>query len=145
VTKRSLSKKAFPGKWTVPGGGLEVDDYIHDEPTTHSGQWYGALERTLRREIREEVNVEIGRPEYLMDLTFVRPDGIPVLVLSYYAKYESGEVKLDDDAVDYRWATLTEARQLDMIDGIWEEMEVVDRIIRGEDREVVLKNTSLRK
>ena len=28
IAQRSLDKKAFPGKWTVPGGGLEVDDYI---------------------------------------------------------------------------------------------------------------------
>lgn len=129
VTKRSPTKKAFPNKWTVPGGGLEVDDYINEKPTTPSGQWYGALERTLRREIREEVNVEIEKPEYLMDLTFIRADNVPVLVLSYYAKYESGEVKLDDDAVDYKWATLSEAKELDMIDGIWEEIELVDKII----------------
>ena len=24
VTQRSLQKESFPGKWTVPGGGLEV-------------------------------------------------------------------------------------------------------------------------
>ena len=131
VTKRSPTKKAFPNKWTVPGGGLEVDDYINDTPTTLAGQWYGALEKTLRREVREEVNVEIEKPIYLMDLTFIRPDGIPVLVLSYYAKYLSGEVKLDDDAVDYKWATLAEAKELDMIDGVWEEIELVDKKLVG--------------
>jgi len=130
ITKRSPTKKAFPNKWTVPGGGLEVDDYINDTQTTASGQWYGALERTLRREVKEEVNVEIDKPLYLMDLTFIRPDNIPVLVLSYYAKYISGEVKLDDDAVDYKWATLAEAKELDMIDGIWEEIELVDKILK---------------
>lgn len=130
VTKRSPTKKAFPNLWTVPGGGLEVDDYINDTPTTLAGQWYGALEKTLRREVKEEVNVEISKPLYLMDLTFIRPDGIPVLVLSYYAKYVSGEVKLDDDAVDYKWATLAEAKDLEMIDGIWEEIELVDKTLR---------------
>ena len=130
LTKRSSTKKAFPNKWTVPGGGLEVDDYINDKPTTPAGQWYGALEKTLRREVREEVNVEMEKPQYLMDLTFIRPDNIPVLVLSYYAKYKSGEVKLDDDAVDYKWANLAEAKELDMIEGIWEEIELVDKILR---------------
>lgn len=131
VTKRSPTKKAFPNKWTVPGGGLEVDDYINDEPTNSANQWYGALEKTLRREVKEEVNVEIEKPIYLMDLTFIRPDNIPVLVLSYYAKYQSGEVKLDDDAVGYKWATLAEAKELDMIDGIWEEIELVDSKLAG--------------
>lgn len=130
VTKRSPTKKAFPNKWTVPGGGLEVDDYINDEPTNSANQWYGALEKTLRREVKEEVNVEIEKPIYLMDLTFIRPDNIPVLVLSYYAKYQSGEVKLDDDAVGYKWATLAEAKDLDMIEGVWEEIELVDKTLR---------------
>jgi 8-oxo-dGTP pyrophosphatase MutT (NUDIX family) len=132
VTKRSPTKKAFPSKWTVPGGGLEVDDYINDAPTTSAGQWYGALEKTLRREVQEEVNVEMEKPQYLMDLTFIRPDNIPVLVLSYYAKYLSGEVKIDDDAVDYKWATLAETKELDMIDGVWGEIELVDKILKNE-------------
>ena len=102
VTKRSPTKKVFPNKWTVPGGGLEVDDYINEPVSTKAGQWYYALEKALRREVTEEVNVEISKPIYLLDLTFIRPDNIPVLVLSYYAKYLSGEVKLDDDAVEYK-------------------------------------------
>ena len=28
IVKRSPNKKVFPGRWTVPGGGLEVTDYI---------------------------------------------------------------------------------------------------------------------
>ncbi|MFA6340725.1 MAG: NUDIX domain-containing protein [Candidatus Paceibacterota bacterium] len=130
ITQRSLSKKAFPGKWTVPGGGLETDDYINTKPSTSAGQWYGALESTLRREVKEEVNLEIEKPQYLLDLTFIRPDGIPVVVLSYYAKYKSGEVKLDEDSIDYKWVTLEEAKKYDIIDGIWEEIEMVDKILR---------------
>jgi len=129
ITQRNLEKKAFPGKWTVPGGGLETDDYINSKPTTLAGQWYNALENTLRREVREEVNLEISKPKYLLDLTFIRPDGIPVVVLSYYASYSSGEVKLDSESVDYRWVTLAEAKNYDLIDGIWEEIEMVDKIL----------------
>ena len=32
ITKRALHK-IWPGKWTVPGGGLEVSDYINTEPS----------------------------------------------------------------------------------------------------------------
>tara|TARA_Y100000310_G_C20702929_1_gene831730 strand:- start:10029 stop:10202 length:174 start_codon:yes stop_codon:yes gene_type:complete len=28
ITKRAEWEKAFPGKWTVPGGKLEVLDYV---------------------------------------------------------------------------------------------------------------------
>src|SRR5205809_138717 len=86
VTKRALHKKMMPGKWTVPGGGLNVDDYINT-PTSTKGapQWYDVLEKSMRREIKEEVNLEIGKPELLCDLTFVRPDGVPVICFSYFA------------------------------------------------------------
>ena len=57
ITKRAENKKAFPGKWTVPGGGLETDDYIDLKPTTETGHWYYAIENALRREVKEEVNL----------------------------------------------------------------------------------------
>lgn len=128
VTKRSPTKKVHPNKWTVPGGGLSTDDYV-GKAETYPGQWYGPIETALRREVQEEVNVEIGKTEYLLDLTFIRPDGIPVLVLSYYAPYISGEVKLDEDAVEFKWVTLEEARSLDLIQGIFDEIEMVDKKI----------------
>jgi len=130
VTKRSPNKKVWPNKWTVPGGGLEVDDYINDPVSTKDGkQWYYAIEKALRREVKEEVNLEIEKPQYLLDLAFISPQGVPSIVLSYYASYKSGDVELDDDATEYRWVTLAEAKDLDMIDGIWEEIELVDKII----------------
>ncbi len=129
VTKRSPNKKAFPSKWTVPGGGLSTDDYTSTPETHKGGGWYGVVEEGLRREVKEEVNLEIGKPQYLLDLVFFLPDGVPTLVLSYYAPYVSGEVKLDEDAVEYRWVTLAEAKELDLIPGIDEEIEKVDAIL----------------
>ena len=130
ITKRSPHKKAFPNKWTVPGGGLEVDDYINTPVSNEAGQWYYVLEKTLRREVKEEVNLEIGKPQYLLDLVFITPQGVPSIVLSYYASYESGEVKLDEDATEYKWVTLGEAKNYDLIKGIWEELEMVEKILR---------------
>ncbi len=132
ITKRSPNKKVHPNKWTVPGGGLSTDDYINTTPSTIGApQWYGALEKSLYREIQEEVNVEIVKPEFLVDLTFIRPDGIPVIVFSYFAKYLSGEVTLDADAVDFKWVTLEEAKNYDLIDGIWDEIRQVDEILKS--------------
>ena len=129
ITKRSEFKKVHPGKWTVPGGGLTVDDYINTPQTHGNAGWYGAVEKALFREVKEEVNIKIGKPKYLLNLTFIRPDNIPVLVLSYYASYISGKVKLDKDAVEYKWVSLKEAKKLDLIPGIYEELEEVDKII----------------
>jgi 8-oxo-dGTP pyrophosphatase MutT (NUDIX family) len=134
VTKRSLTKKAFPGKWTVPGGGISTDDYIETPPSFGDGQWYNVVEKTLRREILEEVNVEIEKPEYLLDLTFIRRDNVPVLVLSYMCRYASGEVTIDGDSadtIDFAWATFEELKSYDLIDGILEEIEMVDKILKS--------------
>lgn len=136
LLKRSLEKKVFPGKWTVPGGGLEVDDYI-DMPKTTKDHWYFAIEKSLRREIKEESNLEVGKIKYLLDLTFIRPDGIPVIVLSFYCPYESGEVKLDEDNTDYKWVTYEETKKYDMVEGLLEEIEMVDKILKGEDEDSV--------
>jgi 8-oxo-dGTP pyrophosphatase MutT (NUDIX family) len=130
ITKRAMHKKVHPGKWTVPGGGLSVDDYINTPASTADGkQWYGALEKSLLREIKEEVGLEVGKPEFLVDLTFIRPDGIPVIVFSYFVDFISGEVVLDEDATEFAWASLQEVRSYDLIDGILDEIKDVEQIL----------------
>ncbi len=42
LVRRSLDRKVFPGRWTVPGGGLEADDYINT-PKTTKDLWYCAI------------------------------------------------------------------------------------------------------
>lgn len=129
ITKRSPTKKAWPNKWTVPGGGMETDDYIHSEATyanDESPQWYNAVEKTLRREILEEVGIKVDDIQYLLDLTFVRPDGVACVVLSFYCRYVGGEVVLDADATEYAWITATEVRKYELIQGIDHEIELVE-------------------
>ncbi len=131
LVKRALHKKVMPGKWHVPGGGLTVDDYMHRSPDTKiSNQWYSVLEITLKREVKEETNLEIGKPELLTDLTFIRPDDIPVLCLSYFTAYLSGEIVLDSDGTEYAWVTKEQAKSYDLIDGILREIQTVDNILK---------------
>ena len=130
ITKRSSTKKTWPNKWTVPGGGLEADDYIHTEPTyqnAESPQWYNAVENALRREIREEVGLEVEDIQYLLDVVFIRPDGVPVVVLSFYCKYKSGDIQYDDATVDSAWITVDEIEKYDLIQGIDHEIELVEK------------------
>ena len=130
ILQRSFEKKAFPGKWTVPGGGLEVDDYIN-LPKTTSDHWYFAVENSLKREISEETSLEVEKPKYLLDLTFIRPDNVPVIVLSYYCDYKSGEVKLDKDNINYAWITRKEAKNYDLVEGLLGEIEMADNELYG--------------
>lgn len=132
ITRRSPKERAFPNMWTVPGGRIEVDDYINRPKNTKSA-WYGAVIDSLKREVKEEVNLEIKNVHYLIDMILVRPDGIPVVVLSYFADYKSGMVELDEDAVEYKWVSVSESKKYDLIDGIYEEIVMADKLIRGGD------------
>lgn len=130
IAKRASHEKAFPDKWTVPGGKLVLTEYQNLPKTspTHP-QWYNVVDWVLRKEIREEVGLEIEEPRYLCDLVFVRPDGYPVVTLSYWCRYKSGEVALCKDLSESAWVTLEEAKGYDLIDGIWDELKSVNDLI----------------
>ena len=130
IMKRAAHEKAFPNMWTVPGGKLVYNEYSKLPYKTKYPQWYDLVEWVLRKEVKEEANIEIKKPEYLCDLVFVRPDGFPVVTLSYWAKYKSGTVKVGKDLTDYAWVTLKEAKKYDLIDGIWDELRQVSNIIK---------------
>lgn len=131
ITRRSLSKKRFPGKWTVPGGKLETSDYV-SLPKDTQEYWYNVLEQVLRREVTEEVGLEISNIEYVTSLATIHTDGSPSLVISCMADYESGEVKLQESETDQcAWVTLEEAKSYDLIDGIFDEIAMADAKRRG--------------
>src|SRR3990167_6564093 len=129
ITKRAPHKKAGPNLWTVPGGGMEVDDYIHGETAfanSESPQWYNAVAKTLRRELTKGGGVEVADINYLLDVAFIRPDRVPAIVLSFYCKYASGEVALDEDATEFAWITAAEIPNYELIQGIDHEIEMVE-------------------
>ena len=139
IVQRNKNKKAWPGLWTVPGGGMETGDYINTERTT-ADCWYFAVEKTLNREVKEEVCLEIGRAKYLLDIAFIRPDGIPVITLSFYCDWKNGEVKLNEENIDYHWVTLEEAKGFELIPGILGEIEMVDKILQGQNPDEIAYN-----
>jgi 8-oxo-dGTP diphosphatase len=130
ITKRSPKEKVFPEKWTSPGGKVTRADYesLPSTSPTHP-QWYNVMELVLRREVREEVGLEIEKPHYITDLIFIRPDGYPVVTFSYYARYKSGEVKLNDEMTEFAWITAAEAKNYDLIDGIADEIKAAEVLI----------------
>jgi 8-oxo-dGTP diphosphatase len=128
IAKRAPHEKAYPNKWTVPGGKLVRHEY-EAIPKTTKDAWYGIIDWLVRKEVREEVGLEIGKISYVTDLTFIRPDGYPVITLSYWAPYKGGEVKLCKDLTDHAWVTLEEAKSYDLIEGIWEELRDAERLL----------------
>lgn len=132
ITKRAATKKRFPNKWTLPGGHLETSDYINLPKETEQ-YWYNILEKALRREVKEEVGLEIDNIEYVTSLATIHIDGSPSIVISCLASYVSGEVTLQENETDdFAWVSLDEAKSYDLFDGIYEELMMAEKRRHGE-------------
>jgi len=135
ITRRSPNKKRFPGMWTVPGGKMETDDYLK-LPKETENYWYNVLERTLRREVKEEVGIDIDNIIYVTSLATVHADGSPSLVISCVADYVSGDIILQEEELDqYAWVSLEEAKNYKLIDGIYDELVMTDNQRKGKKTE----------
>ena len=133
IVRRSLKKKRFPGIWTVPGGRMETSDYLK-LPKDTKYHWYNVLERTLRRETKEETGIKIKNIEYVTSIAMIH-DGTPSLIISALADYDSGRIKLQKEENDkYAWVTLEEAKKYDLIDGIYDELIMAERLRKGSPR-----------
>ncbi|HZZ99137.1 MAG TPA: NUDIX domain-containing protein [Candidatus Paceibacterota bacterium] len=130
VLQRAEWEKKFPLRWTVPGGKLSTEDYVREKKDTPD-YWYNVLEKALRREVTEEAGVKIKNIRYVTSLADARPDMDPSLVISCLADYAGGKVELDQSMVDHRWVTLKEAKKVDLIEGIYEELAMAERVMKG--------------
>lgn len=131
ITKRSPKKKRFPNMWVVPGGRLETSDYINLKKDTEH-YWYNVLEKTLKREIKEEVGIDIENINYVTSLARVHEDGAPSLVISCIAEYVSGEVTLQEDEIEeYMWVSLEEAKDYNLIEGVYDELVMAEEYRKG--------------
>ena len=135
IAKRADWEKAFPGKWTVPGGKLEVLDYALRQKDT-SAHWYNVLEDLSKKEVMEEVGLEIKNLNYVTSLVYIRSDNIPSLIISLWAEPVGDVVRLCPALTEYRWVSLEEAKNYDLIEGIYEELEILDKKLKtGENQE----------
>ncbi|MBU2562676.1 MAG: NUDIX domain-containing protein [Nanoarchaeota archaeon] len=126
ITKRADWEKAFPGKWTVPGGKLEVLDYVLREKDTPF-HWYNIFEDLVKREVLEEVGLEIKNIGYVTSLIYIRSDKIPTLIVSLWAEPVGENISLCNALTDFKWVNLKEAKEYDLIEGIYEELEILDK------------------
>jgi len=129
IAKRAEWEKAFPNRWTVPGGKLKVMDYVLKKKDT-AHHWYHIFEDLVRREIKEEVGLEIENLGYLASMIYIRDDEIPTIVVSLYANVlGEGSICLCSALTEYAWVSLDEAKNYDLIEGIYEELEILDKKI----------------
>jgi len=131
IAKRAGWEKAFPNKWTVPGGKLEVLDYALREKDTGS-HWYNVVEDLCKKEVKEEVGLEFKNLEYVTSLVYVRSDNMPSLIISLWAEPvdKTPQIVLGKSLTEYQWVTLEEAKNYDLIEGIYEELEMLDKKLK---------------
>jgi len=127
ILKRSQKETVHPGKYCVPGGKLEWKQLNPDKPTRVNGEvldFENIVEDLLVREVKEEAGIEIRSDlKYLNSVAFIRPDGIPVVLVKFVAKYKGGEIKLEEEAFDdYAWVDKAEIKKYDCIQGLAEEI-----------------------
>ncbi len=128
ICKRSDKEKAFPNKWCVPGGKIERSDFI-ETPKDTSDHWLDIFEKVLKKEVKEETNLDIDNIGYVSNLVFIRPNGFSTLIISLSGNHVSGEVNLAaDELTEHAWVTLEEAKNYDLIENIYEQIEKVDSL-----------------
>lgn len=94
LIKRASKSRNESGCWAHPGGAVEFGESVED---------------AIRREIREEIGVEVGELRFMGFLNHIlHDDGQHWLALHYFAKITSGEPKnLEPGCVDeIRWFAL---------------------------------------
>lgn len=84
-----------------------------------------AVENLLKREAQEEAGIEIHNDlRYINSVAFIRPDGIPVMLVKLAARYKAGEVKIEEHSfTDHAWVNAEEVQGYDCIEGIKEEIK----------------------
>jgi len=94
------------------------------------------LERTLKREVKEEAGIDINNIEYITSIATVHSDGNPSLVISCVADYVAGEVKLQTEENDqFAWVNLAEAKNYQLLDGVYDELVMVENKRKGQKSE----------
>ena len=135
ITRRVMTKKRFPGRWTVPGGKLETSDYVN-LPRDTEDSWYNVIESVVRREVKEETGLEIKNIDYVTSIATIDNEGTPILIISCMADWAGGEVALQESETDkYAWVSAEEAKEYDLISGIQDELLMADARRRGERAE----------
>jgi len=64
-------------------------------------------------------------------IVYIRPDNIPCLIISLYAEpKDKFEVKLCNALTEYSWVSLEEAKKYDLIEGIYDELVILDNFLK---------------
>lgn len=117
LTKRKSPKNEW-NKWQFPGGELEFGEFI---------------EEALKREIKEELGVEIEVEKFIPKIFEIRrkKDNFHGLFFVYlcHLKNNNARVVLNNDASEYGWFSIEQIKKLDGLVGLKEIAEEIDKLL----------------
>lgn len=127
-----LEKRSDNGLWCTPGGGLELGE---DQ------------EAGLRREVKEETNLDIDNPQLFtvranVHMVYPNQDEVYYTDIVYLVTEYSGELKPDKESVELRWFDLEHlpeimATQIDYIRMFKEKIEKENVIEYREEQDII--------
>ena len=86
------------GLWNLPGGGVEENE---------------SYEEAIRREVKEETNLDISELKFFRSLVEINEDYIARPIF-FYGKVD-GNIKLDFENSDYGWFTKSGIAKMELI------------------------------
>ncbi len=119
LAKRSANDDQAPGAWSIPGGKVEKKEGER------------RLEETLKKEVMEEVGLEIkDEVKLVYNDSFIRSSGDFVVMLTFLCDYKKGVAKPLEDQEEIRWLTLDEVlRMKDLPDYTRKRFEALSEYI----------------
>lgn len=100
LARRSQKDDQAAWKWSTPGWKVEMEVEKN------------IVENTIKREVMEEVWIEIENIEYLSSRAFIRSSWHHVIGLSFLCDYKSWEAKPLEDHDEIKWANIDEMKTM---------------------------------
>lgn len=111
IVKKSPREKIDAGRWVVPGGKIEQEEYIFDG---------------LVREVKEEVNLDVTSYYWVNENVFKSND-FWFHAQHFVCKVKSTKnVKLEKNLTDYVFASKQQLKKYDIPDGL---RQTIDKLI----------------